>query len=115
VIEQDYQNRDPNSWSRPLVAFMTDGYPDRGTETAWQAARDVLLDPEWKPHPNLAVFGFGKANRDIIITLAAGQKYSALACIAEEGQTPSAEVGRIMKAMAYSTNLIMTSFTPART
>jgi uncharacterized protein YegL len=102
VIEKDYHNRQPNSWNRPLVIFMTDGYPDNGTEAAWQAARDALLDPEWKRHPILAVFGFGKAHRDIITTLATGQKYPGLACIAEEGQTPSVEVGRIMKATAGS-------------
>jgi uncharacterized protein YegL len=110
VIEKDYHNRQPNSWSRPLVVFMTDGYPSPGTEAAWQAARDALLDPEWERHPILAVFGFGRANRDTTTVLASGQKYSGLTCIAEDGQTPSAEVDRIMKAMAES--MVLSSENP---
>jgi uncharacterized protein YegL len=108
LIEEDYRNRKPNKWYRPVVLFVTDGLPNRESDQEWQAARDTLLDPEWPPHPILVVFGFGKANEEVIKTLASGQKYTGLACIAAKGLTPTNQLRRIMdelqKSMVLSTH-----------
>jgi uncharacterized protein YegL len=98
LIEEDFRNRKPNAWRRPVVLFVTDGFPNRRGESAeaWQAARDTLLDPEWDPHPILVAFGFGEANEGVIKTLASGQKYTGLALIAARGQTPANQIRRIM-------------------
>ena len=99
LIEEDFRNRRPNAWNRPVVLFITDGFPYRRGEsdTDWQAARDALLDPEWFPHPILVVFGFGNANEEVIKTLASGQKYTGLALMAARDQTPANQIQRIMK------------------
>lgn len=102
VIAEDFQNRKPNKWYRPVVFFISDGYPNVETDTDWQAARDDLLDPGWEPRPIFAVFGFGNAKADVIKTLASGQKYTGLACIAEKGQLPGTEIKRIIEAVQLS-------------
>ena len=101
LIEEDFHHRKPNAWRRPVVLFVTDGFPNRRGESDkdWQAARDALLDPDWTPHPILVVFGFGAANEEVIKTLASGQKYHGLALLADRGQTPANQIQRIMQGL----------------
>ncbi len=102
AIAEDFQNRKPNRWFRPVVFFISDGYPNVGTDAEWQAARDDLLDPGWEPHPIFAVFGFGNAKADVMRILASGQKYTGLSCLAPEGQTPRSQLKRIIELVQLS-------------
>lgn len=102
LIEEDYRNRKPNKWYRPVVLFVSDGFPNQESDMEWQAARDSLLDPEWAPHPILVAFGFGEADEEVIKILASGQKYTGLACIAAKGLTPTNQLRRIMQELQKS-------------
>lgn len=102
VIEQDYQHRKPHKWYRPVVLFITDGYPNKESDQEWQAARDKLIDPDWFPHPIFVVFGFGEANEKVIEALATGQKYTGLACMAAKNETSTNQISRIISTLQIS-------------
>jgi len=112
VIAADFQNRKPHKWYRPVVFFITDGYPNVESDAEWQAARDDLLEPGWEPHPIFVAFGFGNAKADVIRTLASGQKYTGLACIAAEGQQLGNQLKRIIEAIQKS--MVTTASHPDR-
>lgn len=102
VIDQDFRQRKPNKWYRPVVLFITDGYPNQETAPEWGSARDRLLDPKWLPYPIFVVFGFGKANAEVIKALASGQKYTGTALMAEDSETPVNQITRIMTTLQQS-------------
>lgn len=102
TIDQDSHHRKPNLWYRPVVLFITDGYPNMEPEDQWQAERNRLLDTDWSPHPIFVVFGFGQANKEVIKILASGQKYTGVALMALKNETPANQISRIMRDLQES-------------
>lgn len=51
---------------RPVVFFLTDGYPT----DAWDAEYNALIDPSYKYHPNIVAFGIGDADASTISAVA---------------------------------------------
>ena len=63
--------------NRPAVFFLTDGYPNQGD--GWEAAHAQLVDPEFKPHPNILAFGIGAADAATIQAIATKPDYAFIA------------------------------------
>ncbi|MFI1825013.1 hypothetical protein ACH41E_00990 [Streptomyces sp. NPDC020412] len=68
---------------RPLVFVLTDGAPTDEQDLPgenWHDDLDELLDPGWKPHPNVITYGFGRARESVLRRLS-----TVAAFVAEEG------------------------------
>ena len=83
--------------NRPTVFFLTDGYPYVGDD--WQAAHAQLVDPEFKPHPNILAFGIGAADAAMIQAIATKPDY---AFIAAAGMDTGAALKNFMIALTSS-------------
>jgi uncharacterized protein YegL len=59
---------------RPAVFFLSDGYPNSNN---WQSAYRDLIDPSWRPHPNILAFGFGQADEPTIRQVATARAFMA--------------------------------------
>jgi uncharacterized protein YegL len=69
LIEEDVPQLGAHGW-RPVVFFITDGYPNVGAEEDWVAARDRLLSPTFRLRPRLVPLGFGKIDLTTLRKLA---------------------------------------------
>ncbi len=68
---------------RPLVFILTDGAPTDEKDFPddhWQDYLDELIDPHWKPHPNIITYGFGHARESVLKRLS-----TVAAFVAEQG------------------------------
>ena len=83
--------------NRPAVFFLTDGYPNQGD--GWEAAHAQLVDPEFKPHPNILAFGIGAADAATIQAIATKPDY---AFIAAAGMDTGAALKNFMIALTSS-------------
>ena len=83
--------------NRPVVFFLTDGYPNPGD--GWQSAHAQLVDPEFKPHPNILAFGIGAADAATIQAVATKPDY---AFIAAAGMDTGAALKNFMIALTAS-------------
>jgi uncharacterized protein YegL len=66
---------DGNRVFRPAVFFLTRGRPT--DEDRWQAPYARLVDPDWRMHPNILVFGFGDADPAIVLQVATTRGFLA--------------------------------------
>ena len=64
-IDQDVPalNADGKGVLRPVVFIMTDGAP---TDRNWLAAFQNLVTKDWRRHPHVITYGFGKANAETL-------------------------------------------------
>lgn len=56
---------------RPVVFLLTDGLP---TDKGWEGSFRQLADRQWRRHPHVVTYGFGKASKEVLskITTVAG-------------------------------------------
>ncbi|MCX4822173.1 VWA domain-containing protein [Streptomyces sp. NBC_01142] len=62
---------------RPVVFLLTDGAPTDKPSGAWQQDLDRLVDPAFKPRPNIITYGFGAASEAVLRTVATVAAYLA--------------------------------------
>jgi uncharacterized protein YegL len=90
-IDSDYRQlkADGHKVHRPAVFFLTDGEPT-DDEGAWRQAHAALVDPGFRPHPNIVPFGVAAARRDVLEAIAApaGQRVF----VTDEGTDPAAAI-----------------------
>ncbi|WP_027345044.1 vWA domain-containing protein [Hamadaea tsunoensis] len=58
---------------RPAVFFLSDGLPNDD----WHQSYQALVDPVWRPHPNILAFGFGQADTQTIQQVATTKAFIA--------------------------------------
>jgi uncharacterized protein YegL len=58
---------------RPAVFFLSDGFPNDN----WHSSYHALVDPAWRPHPNILAFGFGQADASVIQQVATAKAFMA--------------------------------------
>jgi uncharacterized protein YegL len=78
-IEADLPNlrRAGISVLRPVVFLLTDGAPSDRPDGTWEAAHARLIDPGWKPHPQIISYGFGAAVESIVCRMSTVQTFIA--------------------------------------
>jgi uncharacterized protein YegL len=59
---------------RPAVFFLSDGLPN---SNGWEQSYQSLIDPGWRPHPNILAFGFGQADQKTIQQVATTKAFMA--------------------------------------
>jgi uncharacterized protein YegL len=59
---------------RPAVFFLSDGLPN---QNGWEQSYQALIDPSWRPHPNILAFGFGQADQQTIQQVATAKAFMA--------------------------------------
>lgn len=55
---------------RPMMFFMTDGYP---TDGSWQATLQELRSPEFRERPTIVAIGFGTTDPSILRNVGSGK------------------------------------------
>lgn len=79
---------------RPTIYMFTDGQHNTGGD--WHAPLAELRTRSWKP--NIMVFGWGDADRDVVREIAS----EGMAYFAADGQTPDAILDQILKVILRS-------------
>jgi len=86
---------------RPVVYFITDGDPQRNSQTQppqeWMPERDRLGDPAFDLRPSVVALGLGGVNAETLRQVAS-QSPPGAACLADEDQPP----GDLLRAMLRS-------------
>lgn len=86
---------------RPVVFLLTDGAPSDRPQSAWEEAHARLVDPSWKPHPQIIAYGFGEAVESIITRMSTVQTFMA------DGSEDNAEA--LAEAMSTMLNSLVAS------
>lgn len=63
-----------NKVYRPVVFFLTDGYP---TDASWEDEYNAVIDPSLSWHPNILAFGIGEADETTISSVATFKAFIA--------------------------------------
>lgn len=81
---------------RPVVFLLTDGIPTDSDEQ-WTRSLDALLDPSWRPRPNIISYGFGEAQAEVL-----GRVSTVAAYIAEPGQDNAGALSEALTSLLNS-------------
>lgn len=79
---------------RPVVFFLTDGYPTDGN---WNVAYQALIDPNYKYHPNIVAFGIGSADENTISAIATFRAF-----LSDGSMSPAQALQEFAKALTKS-------------
>lgn len=111
ITSEVYDNQNYQS-NRPVVFFVTDGFPNGDTESALESTFSRLTDPDFKYRPNIVCIGVGKATADDLRRYGAGRyrtqskQYETgnenLVLVAKDGVAPGAALAQIIPALVQS-------------